>query len=54
MTLKHVLNLFSKTEVQEDKTHPNHLSQTILNRLFGRFIERKHYEKSIALSIVRI
>ena len=56
MTLKHVLKLFSKTEVQEDKTHPCHLSQTILNRLFGRVLERKgvnilcakHTEKNLS------
>ena len=55
MTLKHLLKHFSKTEVQEDKTHPNHLSQTILNRLFGRVLERegvkvscaKHTEKNL-------
>ena len=41
MTLKHVLKHFSKTELQEDKTHPTYLSQTILNRLFGRVLERE-------------
>ena len=48
MTLKHVLKHFSKTEVQEDKTHPNHLSQTILNRLFGRVLEREGVSISCA------
>ena len=48
MTLKHVLKIFSKTEVQEDKTHPCHLSQTILNRLFGRVLKREGVKVSCA------
>ena len=53
MTLKHVLKFFSKTNsedlgakgsfavAQDDGTHPYHLSQTILNRLFGRVLEKE-------------
>ena len=44
-----------KTKVQYNKTHPIHLSQTILNRLFGRVLKRegvnvsctKHTEKHL-------
>ena len=53
MTLKHVLKHFSKTEVQEDKTHPTYLSQTILNRLFGRVLEREGVNVSCAEHIVK-
>ena len=53
MTLKHVLKYFSKTEVQEGKTHPTHLSQTILNRLFGRVLKREGVNISCAKHTVK-
>lgn len=53
MTLKHVLKHFSKTEVQEDKNHPTYLSQTILNRLFGRVLEKEGVNVSCAEHTVK-
>ena len=53
MTLKHVLKYFSKTEVQEGKTHPTHLSQTILNRLFGRVLKKEGVKVSCAEHTVK-
>ena len=48
MRFKNMLKIFSKTEVQEDKTHPTHLSQTILNRLFGRVLKKEGVKVSCA------
>ena len=53
MRFKSMLNLFSKTEVQEDKNHPTYLSQTILNRLFGRVLEKEGVNVSCAEHTVK-
>ena len=46
MTLKHVLKIFSKTEIQEDKTHPN----PPLKRVGVNVLCAKHIEKDLFTS----